>query len=102
MRSTRFLCWLALPVGLVIGSINGVSAEPSNEAVQACTPDAMRLCSEFIPDREKVRTCMLRKRHELSEACLTAMRGGAHQRRRYYHRVRHVARHVVRHAEHHD
>lgn len=100
MRMTRFVCWLALPVGLIVGGINGASAEVSDAVRQACTPDAMRLCSEFIPDPAKVRTCMMRKRRELSTECTTAMRGGTHERRRTYHRVRHAERHHYRH--HHD
>jgi hypothetical protein len=86
----RFICWLALPVGLLIGGINGAGAQGSEEARQACTPDAMRLCSEFIPDAGRVKSCMLRKRGELSEACRSAMRGGARGRHVYYHRVRRV------------
>lgn len=91
MRIVRFACWLALPVGLIFGSIQGASAQ-NQDAVQACTPDAMRLCSEFIPDREKVRSCMLRKRGQLSSECRTAMRGGGgrghehHGHRHYRHR----------------
>lgn len=94
MRTMRFVCWLALPVGIVLGSLNSAGAQ-SDDAVQACTPDAMRLCPEFIPDREKVRTCMLHKRSQLSEACRTAMLGGNAERGRhkYYHRVHHEVRH---------
>jgi hypothetical protein len=91
MRMLRFVCWLALPVGLLVGGMNAASAEVSQEVQQACTPDAMRLCSEFIPDRAKITACMMRKRRELSETCLTAMRGGAKGRRlsRRVHYVRH-------------
>jgi hypothetical protein len=101
MRTMRFVCRLALPVGIVLvsalGSLNGARAQ-NDEATQACTPDAMRLCSEFIPDREKVRLCMLRKRSELSETCRTAMRAGAREygRHEYHHR------HVVRRRHHED
>lgn len=92
----RFVCWLALPVGLFIGGINAANAEVSDEVRQACTPDAMRLCSEFIPDAAKVRLCMIRKHRELSETCRAAMAGGAkagrvsHKRRKYarHHRYR--------------
>lgn len=95
MRMMRFVCWLALPAGLLLGSLNGASAQGSDEARQACTPDAMRLCSEFIPDAEKVKSCMLRKRAQLSEACRLAMRGGPreHGRRVYHHRARHYRHH---------
>lgn len=94
MRTVHFVCWLALPASLFLGGINAASAQ-SQDATQACTPDAMRLCSEFIPDREKVRTCMLHKHSQLSEACRTAMAGGRKERvgRVYHHRVRHYRHH---------
>ncbi len=100
MRTMRFVCWLALPVGLIIGSINSAGAQDSDAVRQACTPDAMRLCSEFIPDAEKVKTCMIRKRGELSEACRTAIRGGRKERRPYHHeRRRYVHHHYYRHRK---
>lgn len=95
MRMMRFICWLALPASLFIGGINAASAQ-SQDAQQACTPDAMRLCSEFIPDRNKVRSCMLRKRSQLSQACRVAIAGGRRGRvhRVYRHRVRHYYHHT--------
>lgn len=86
MLTTRFLCWLALPAALVLGGLSLATAAPvaegSAEARQACTPDAMRLCSEFIPDVARVKACMLRKRRQLSMACRVAMRGRAPRRGR--------------------
>jgi hypothetical protein len=108
MRFLRCVCRLALPVGLLIGGINAASAEVSQEVQQACTPDAMRLCSEFIPDRAKITACMMRKRRELSEACLSAMHGGRKVYRRerpvyhhYYHHYHHEYRHHYHHEYHH-
>jgi hypothetical protein len=76
MRMMRFVACLALPVGiLLLSGVQGVNAQ-SDEARQACTPDAMRLCSEFIPDAGRVKRCMLAKRGQLSQACRSAMRGG--------------------------
>lgn len=108
MRVLRFACWLALPVGLLVGGINAAGAqEVSQEVQQACTPDAMRLCSEFIPDRAKITACMIHKRRELSQTCLVAMRSmrGPRERRIYrrvhyvhHYRVRHE--HYVRHEHH--
>jgi hypothetical protein len=50
----------------------------------------MRLCSEFIPDREKVRTCMLHKRSQLSQACRAAISSGKKERGHYHpHHPRH-------------
>jgi hypothetical protein len=56
--------------------------QASEEARQACTPDAMRLCSEFIPDVPKITACMMRKRAQLSPACRQAM---ANEHMRYRH-----------------
>ncbi len=97
MRTMRFPCWLALPAALLLGGTSMATARPSAEgsaeARQACTPDAMRLCSEFIPDAAKVKACMLHKRAQLSTACRVAMRGGprlrAHRARRVVRRYHH-------------
>lgn len=86
MRLKHFVCWLALSAGSVVFGIHGAAAQASPEVRQACTPDAMRLCSEFIPNAEKVKTCMMAKRSQLSEACRVAIRGGGRVRR---HEVRH-------------
>jgi hypothetical protein len=39
------------------------------EQQQACQPDAMRLCSEFVPDVERITACMIKNRIRLSPAC---------------------------------
>jgi len=74
MPTIRLVCSLALPVGILLGSLGVASAQGSDAAREACTPDAMRLCNEFIPDEAKVKSCMLSKRSQLSEACRLAMR----------------------------
>jgi hypothetical protein len=38
----------------------------------ACTPDALRLCSAFIPNADEVTSCLREKNAELSDACRTA------------------------------
>jgi hypothetical protein len=51
------------------------AAAPSQgtpEQQQACTPDVMRLCSEFIPDVAKISACMGRKRAQVSATCRAA------------------------------
>jgi len=92
MRMTRFVCTLALPIGMLLGSLNAAGAQGNEAAREACTPDAMRLCNEFIPDEAKVKSCMLRKRSELSEACRLAMRSGptgGGERHHHHYRHRH-------------
>jgi hypothetical protein len=78
MRSIRLICRLALSVGaLLIGGLHGVNAQAVVPDVrQACTPDAMRLCSEFIPDEAKVTACMHKKYAQIGPECRTAMAAG--------------------------
>jgi hypothetical protein len=94
MRTLRVACWLAVLAGLLLGPVDMAKAQGSPEAQQACTPDAMRLCNEFIPDVAKVTSCMMAKRSQLSEACRVAMRGGggAHEAR-HYRSARHCRHH---------
>ena len=76
MRKLIVACCLALSVGAFLYNPNGAAAQGGAPDVrEICTPDAMRVCSEFIPDADKVRICMLRRRAQLSPACRQAMAG---------------------------
>lgn len=99
-RTLRFICWLIIPGSIFVGGITAASAQ-SEALQQACTPDAMRLCQQFIPDRAKITRCMMSKRSQISAPCLTAMRTEGQRRRRElrYHRRR---VHYVRRTHHHD
>jgi hypothetical protein len=57
------------------GGMTGGGGHASESARQACTPDAMRLCSDAIPDVAKVKACMQAKSSQLSEPCRAAMNG---------------------------
>ena len=46
----------------------------TDEQVQACTPDVMRLCSDAIPDEGRVTKCMVQKKKHISLACLLAFK----------------------------
>ena len=37
--------------------------------VDACTPDAMRLCMHAVPDKSRVVLCLVKNKRELSAAC---------------------------------
>jgi hypothetical protein len=76
MRTVRIVCCLALLAGVLVCGPDNAGAEVSNEARQACAPDAMRLCSEFIPDVAKVTACMHAKMSELSPPCRLIIVGG--------------------------
>jgi hypothetical protein len=57
----------ALPVA-ALAQDQGTEAER-----QACEPDVNRLCSQFIPDRDKIIVCLNQKVRELSPACRTVI-----------------------------
>jgi hypothetical protein len=76
-----------LLIGIGTMEISGAAAQGSPEARQACTPDAMRLCSEYTSDVTQTTRCMMAKRAQLSPECRAAMargRGTYHRTSRHY------------------
>ena len=89
----RFVGRPALLVGLVFIGVSAAAAQDgTSEQRQACAPDAMRLCSDAIPDVPKITKCMIAKYKELSEPCRLAMRHSAGAHRAYRHQRRTYAR----------
>jgi hypothetical protein len=88
MPTIRIFACLALPAVVLFFGLNHADAQGTPDARQACTPDAMRLCSDVIPDVQKVTACMMAKRSQLSAECRLAMAGGgghgAHHRGRVH------------------
>jgi type II secretory pathway component PulL len=41
----------------------------TQEDADACTPDAMRLCQQVIPDASRVAHCLAQNKRQLSPAC---------------------------------
>ncbi len=95
MRSRYLIVGAALLAGAL--AFCGPDRAGAQDARQACTPDAMRLCSAFIPDEARVKSCMLARRAQLSPECRLAMGGGAPK-----HRVarRRAAVHCAKHSKH--
>jgi hypothetical protein len=91
MRIIAIVCRRVLPLGFVLslGCHLGVGTAAAQvvDVRQACTPDAMRLCRDFIPDEGKVKSCMMARRRELSVECRTAIAATHHGHR--VARVRH-------------
>ena len=94
MRTILFVCRLALPVcALLFCSLHQAGAQGTTpvDVQQACTPDAMRLCNDTIPDVAKTTACMKAKRAQVSKECRVAMAGGSggggggRRVRHYYH-----------------
>ena len=42
----------------------------TQEDVDACTPDAMRLCTAAMPDENRVTACLVQNKQQLSPACI--------------------------------
>jgi hypothetical protein len=82
LRFTHRACCLALPTALLLIGIGmtGAAAQGTPEARQACTPDAMRLCSDFLSDVSQTTRCMMAKRAQWSPACRAAMGHGTYHR----------------------
>jgi len=60
-----------LAVLLIAGPTPAAAQAP--DAADRCTPDVMRLCSEFVPDADRIVKCLKAKRRQLSPSCLSAL-----------------------------
>lgn len=61
-----------LTVGAMLAGMAGAAAE-TPEQRQACTDDAFQLCSDAMPDRERVFACLAAKKTMLSPLCREGM-----------------------------
>jgi hypothetical protein len=50
----------------------GAKADQQSDQ-QACMGDAMSICGQFIPDRERVGACLVSNRSRISPACRAAI-----------------------------
>jgi len=85
MRTVHLTGTILLLLVLLLCRLDGASAQSSDAARQACTPDAMRLCSDVIPDVARVTACMRAKYSQLSQPCRVAMRSGTAHGHGHYH-----------------
>ena len=71
LRIMHRVCGPALPaalllIGMSAMGITDAAAEGSPEARRACTPDAMRLCSEFTSDVSQMTKCRAARGYHFS------------------------------------
>jgi hypothetical protein len=87
----RTLSTAALALATVLLVASPISPARAQSADDLCTPDVMRLCNEFVPDRDKITACLRRKFRAVSKECKTAMRnyGGSHGKSKRQHHRRH-------------
>ena len=83
VQSRLSLCAMAAVLAaLMITSGGKPAAAQASDAADRCTPDVMRLCSEFVPDADRIVVCLKAKRRQLTHSCLTALQPqGKHKRR---------------------
>jgi hypothetical protein len=67
LRGFEFALALAGAVAVLMWPHASSAYTPEQQ--QACTPDAMRLCSAFIPDVDSITVCMIRNKAQLSPPC---------------------------------
>ena len=65
----------ALVLALITGTLSPLAANATpQDDQQACMNDAMTVCSQFIPDRERVGACLVANRSRISVACRAAIK----------------------------
>lgn len=75
-RLKTFLAAATLGIALGVLIQPGAAFAYTQEEQQACTPDAMRLCGEFVPNVDAITACMIRKKAQLSPQCAVFFRRG--------------------------
>jgi hypothetical protein len=63
---------IVLAIVLALGAGKVALAETAEEQ-QACTNDAFQFCQNFIPDRNRVFTCLVENHTQLSPPCHVVM-----------------------------
>jgi hypothetical protein len=76
------MCRWGFHFGLVLATALSTSVLSTSafaytpEQQQACTPDAMRLCGDYVPDVDRITACMIQKKSQLSPECRRFFRAG--------------------------
>jgi type II secretory pathway component PulL len=87
MRKASFLLWRVLSVATFLTFLAHQAGSAwaqehvFDETRQACGPEAIRLCREFIPDVPKITACMEAKYAEINTECRVAMAREGYARR---------------------
>lgn len=78
MRTQRIMLTLALSIAAT-GAATSQEYRGTWEQQMACTPDVWRLCSEHIPDTDRIVSCLRQNRPNLSNGCRTVFESNAQQ-----------------------
>ncbi len=69
MTSRTAAGWIVVAALAVHGPTAVFAGQGTEQQREACTPDAFRLCGQFIPDADKVEACLRSAGPRLSPAC---------------------------------
>jgi hypothetical protein len=70
---------LAISIGCGVAAVPAFSQEYRGtfEQQMACTPDVFRLCSELIPDANRITVCLRQNTAQLSNPCRAVFESNA-------------------------
>jgi hypothetical protein len=76
MRAERMALSVALAIGGIVaqGAAFAQEYRGTMEQQMACTPDVWRLCSDQIPDTNRIVACLQQNTPQLSSACRAVFR----------------------------
>jgi hypothetical protein len=85
VRSGLMKIGSVLPLALFCLALVPVSAKAveDDEGRRACMNDALTVCAQFIPDRERIASCLISNRERISAPCRTLLmvhKTSAHER----------------------
>lgn len=71
MRTERIALGVALAIGGIVAQSTASAEEyhGTMEQQMACTPDVWRLCSDQIPDVNRITACLQQNKPQLSSGC---------------------------------
>ena len=89
LQSRSLLCAMAGVLTVLIAAAGSRPAvAQASDAADRCTEDVMRLCNEFIPDADRIVSCLKAKRRQLTPSCLSALQPGGKGKKRRARRAR--------------
>jgi hypothetical protein len=75
VRNAQSFARYGLAAALVCSASNmPASGQTLDEYQQACQDDALRFCSEHVPDHAKVKSCLLAHKTSLTDTCRALLR----------------------------
>ena len=79
----KFSAFQRFQLIIILALIGAVTLPASGNAYteeqeRLCNDDAMRLCSEYVPDVDRITACMHRQRALLSKECKSVFGGRRH------------------------